>query len=164
MNIVSGELNDAAAKKVCEIDHFSSLFSGEKERCAETLTVLQYDLEGWFPGMNEYRELVSCSNCTDFQSRRLDITTGTRVLLPRILHYNRGDADPAQSKDEASGKRSAKTYVHMLNSTLCATTRTICAILENYQEEKGVRVRLVLVHTHLPYLLPSYYYYYYLGG
>lgn len=45
INIVSGALNDAAAKK--------------------------YDLEAWFPGYNAYRELVSCSNCTDFQARNL---------------------------------------------------------------------------------------------
>lgn len=47
VNIVSGELNDAAAKK--------------------------YDLEAWFPGYEAYRELVSCSNCTDFQSRGLEV-------------------------------------------------------------------------------------------
>ncbi|CAL5440021.1 unnamed protein product [Camellia sinensis] len=48
--IVSGALNDAAAKK--------------------------YDLEGWFPASSTYRELVSCSNCTDYQSRRLEIRYG----------------------------------------------------------------------------------------
>ena len=49
VNIVSGELNDAAAKK--------------------------YDLEAWFPGgaKPEHRELVSCSNCTDYQARRLEV-------------------------------------------------------------------------------------------
>ena len=47
ISIVSGALNDAAAKK--------------------------FDLEAWFPGYNDYRELVSCSNCTDFQSRNLNI-------------------------------------------------------------------------------------------
>lgn len=47
INIVSKELNDAAAKK--------------------------YDLEAWFPGYNNFRELVSCSNCTDFQSRALEV-------------------------------------------------------------------------------------------
>jgi len=94
VNIVSGELNDAAAKK--------------------------YDLEGWFPGLNTYRELVSCSNCTDYQSRRLEI------------HYG--------YKDNEGGKK----FVHMLNSTLCATSRTICCILENYQDEKGIKVPEVL--------------------
>ncbi len=52
INIVSGALNDAAAKK--------------------------YDLEAWFPGYNTYRELVSCSNCTDFQSRNLNVRCGTK--------------------------------------------------------------------------------------
>eukprot|EP01147_Barroeca_monosierra_P007697 gene7697-7729_t len=84
VNIVSGALNLAAAKKT--------------------------DIEAWFPGSGAFRELVSCSNCTDYQSRRLNIKYG-------------------QSK-----KLNARTeFVHMLNSTLCATTRTICCILENFQ-------------------------------
>ncbi|XP_029117848.2 serine--tRNA ligase isoform X1 [Elaeis guineensis] len=93
--IVSGALNDAAAKK--------------------------YDLEGWFPASQTYRELVSCSNCTDFQSRRLGIGYG-------------------QKKNDEQ----AKQYVHMLNSTLTATERTICCILENYQREDGVEIPKVL--------------------
>lgn len=52
INIVSGALNDAAAKK--------------------------YDLEAWFPGYNAYRELVSCSNCTDFQARNLEVRCGNK--------------------------------------------------------------------------------------
>jgi len=95
VSIVSGALNNAAAKK--------------------------YDLEGWFPGFNEFRELVSCSNCTDYQSRSLGIRCGSKK----------------QNEKE-------KKFVHMLNSTLCATTRTICAILENYQTENGVNVPEVL--------------------
>ena len=87
INIVSGELNDAAAKK--------------------------YDLEAWFPGYDAYRELVSCSNCTDYQSRALE----TRYAL--------------KNTDE-------KVYVHMLNGTMCATTRTMCCILENNQTAEGV--------------------------
>lgn len=93
INIVSGALNDAAAKK--------------------------YDLEAWFPGYNAYRELVSCSNCTDYQSRALDIRLRTN-------------------------KKDSKDYVHMLNATLCATERTLCCILENYQTEEGVKVPKVL--------------------
>lgn len=96
INIVSGALNDAAAKK--------------------------YDLEAWFPGYNSYRELVSCSNCTDFQSRNLNVRAGTK------------------KKDDKE-----KRYVHMLNGTLCATERTLCCILENYQTETGLRVPEVLV-------------------
>jgi seryl-tRNA synthetase len=95
INIVSGALNDAAAKK--------------------------YDLEAWFPGYGTYRELVSCSNCTDYQSRSVSIRLRTD-----------------KSKEEA------KKYVHMLNGTLTATERTICCILENYQTETGVVVPEVL--------------------
>lgn len=91
INIVSGALNDAAAKK--------------------------YDLEAWFPGYDAYRELVSCSNCTDYQSRSVNIRLRT---------------DKKQSDE--------KKFVHMLNGTLCATERTLCCILENYQTEKGVIV------------------------
>jgi len=57
--IVSGELNDAAA--------------------------IKHDIEAWFPGYNEYRELVSCSNCTDFQSRALEIRCGAKKV--RILEF-----------------------------------------------------------------------------
>ncbi|XP_030467042.1 serine--tRNA ligase [Syzygium oleosum] len=93
--IVSGALNDAAAKK--------------------------YDLEGWFPASQTYRELVSCSNCTDYQSRRLEIRYGQKKSNEQV-----------------------KQYVHLLNSTLTATERTICSILENYQKEDGVEVPEVL--------------------
>ena len=96
INIVSGELNDAASRK--------------------------YDLEAWFPGYDAYRELVSCSNCTDFQSRGLDV----RLQLGK----------EKQGKDKA--------FVHMLNATLCATERTMCCIVENYQTEEGVIVPKVL--------------------
>ncbi|CAK65803.1 unnamed protein product (macronuclear) [Paramecium tetraurelia] len=95
VNIVSGALNDAAAKK--------------------------YDLEAWFPGYKDYRELQSCSNCLDYQSRALEIRYG------------------AKKADEKE-----KKYVHMLNATLCATERTLCCILENYQTETGVKVPAVL--------------------
>jgi len=97
ISIVSGALNDAAAKK--------------------------YDLEAWFPGYGQYKELVSCSNCTDFQSRSLDI---------RLRTY----------KDVTGDE---KKYVHMLNGTLCATQRAMCCILENYQTPEGVRVPEVLI-------------------
>jgi seryl-tRNA synthetase len=86
--IVSGALNDAAAKKI--------------------------DLEAWFPFQNEYKELVSCSNCTDYQSRALEIRFRT-------------------GKNATDSK--TKRYVHCLNGTLCATSRTLCCILENYQTE-----------------------------
>jgi len=93
VNIVSGELNNAAAKK--------------------------YDLEAWFPASATHRELVSCSNCLDYQSRRLDVRLRST---------------------KTPGSEAKKEYVHMLNSTLSATERTLCCLLENWQEEGGVRV------------------------
>ncbi|MCL5772719.1 MAG: serine--tRNA ligase [Actinobacteria bacterium] len=83
----------------------------------------KYDLEAWLPGQNAYRELASCSNDTDFQSRRLNI----------------------KYKDE-NGK---KGLVHTMNSTACAIGRTLIAIYENYQDKEGnVKVPEVL----LPYM------------
>ena len=96
VNIVSAELNDAAAKK--------------------------FDLEAWFPGdqdgKGQFRELVSCSNCTDYQPRSINCRVATN------------------NKDEATP--------HMLNSTLCATGRAMCCLVENYQTDKGVIVPEVL--------------------
>jgi len=98
--IVSKEINNAAAKK--------------------------FDLEAWFPGDNygagQYRELVSCSNCTDYQARCMN------------TKYGYAPEDP---------------YAHMLNSTVCATERAMCCLVENYQEEEGMRVPRVLV----PYMM-----------
>lgn len=95
VNIVSGALNNAAAKKL--------------------------DVEAWFPGSGAFRELVSCSNCTDYQARRLMVRYGqTKKLNAQV------------------------DYVHMLNATMCATTRVICAILENNQTDAGVVVPEVL--------------------
>ncbi|XP_011933808.1 PREDICTED: LOW QUALITY PROTEIN: serine--tRNA ligase, cytoplasmic [Cercocebus atys] len=113
VNIVSGSLNHAASKKL--------------------------DLEAWFPGSGAFRELVSCSNCTDYQARRLRIRYGqTKKMMDKRknnLHLS------TQNKLEASLFSPKKVeFVHMLNATMCATTRTICAILENYQTEKGITV------------------------
>ena len=71
-----------------------------------------YDLEAWMAGQNSYREVASCSNCLDFQARRL-----------KIRFRNRTDEQPQ--------------YLHTLNSTLVATTRTMVAILENFQTKDG---------------------------
>lgn len=76
---------------------------------------LQYDIEAWFPGQKEktgaYREVTSCSNCTDYQS----VTLNTKVLR----------------------KDGAKQYVHILNNTALTDTRPIAAILENFQTKDG---------------------------
>lgn len=89
VSIVSGALNNAASKK--------------------------YDIEGWFSGSGEFRELVSCSNTTDYFSRRLNC------------------------------KNSRNELCHMLNSTLYANTRTICCLLETMQTETGIKIPNVLV-------------------
>jgi len=86
VNVVSGELGAPAAKK--------------------------YDLEVWMPAQGRYREMVSASNTTDWQSYRLNIRLVRRKGMER-------------------------EYVHTLNSTAIASTRTITAILENFQEPDG---------------------------
>ena len=88
MAIVSGALNNAASKK--------------------------YDLEAWFPFQSEYKELVSCSQCLDYQTRELEVRFG-----------------PKKQKEVSIRKE----YCHALNSTLCATERALCCVLENYQTE-----------------------------
>ena len=73
----------------------------------------KYDIEAWMPAQNAYREIGSCSNCTDYQARRLNIKYREKVGAP------------------------PKDFVHTLNSTALATGRMIVAILENYQQENG---------------------------
>ena len=75
-----------------------------------TVASKKYDLEAWLPGANEYKEVVSCSNCTDYQANRLK------------MRYRTPEGNSA---------------VHTLNSTAVATSRTLVAIMEQYQNEKG---------------------------
>ncbi|KAH8829105.1 seryl-tRNA synthetase [Flagelloscypha sp. PMI_526] len=95
VGIVSGALNLAAAQK--------------------------YDIEAWFPFQKAYKELVSCSNCTDYQSRRLEVRCGMKT------------------KDQTR-----KVYAHMLNGTMCATERALCCVVENYQTPEGLNIPEVL--------------------
>jgi seryl-tRNA synthetase len=78
-----------------------------------TVAAKKYDIEAWMPAQNAYREIVSCSDCTDYQARRLNI------------RYREKEGAPT------------KGFVHTLNSTALATGRTIVAILENNQQEDG---------------------------
>jgi seryl-tRNA synthetase len=78
-----------------------------------TVAAKKYDIEAWMPAQNNYREIISCSNCTDYQARRLKIK------------YREKEGEPP------------KGFVHTLNSTAIATGRTMVAILENYQQEDG---------------------------
>ena len=87
VNVAAGDLGASAAKK--------------------------YDIEAWFPGEQNYREITSCSNTTDFQARRLKVRT--------------------------KGER-GNEVVHTLNGTACAVGRTILALLENHQQPDGTVV------------------------
>lgn len=87
VNVAAGDLGASAAKK--------------------------YDIEAWFPGEQNYREITSCSNTTDYQARRLKVRMRTD---------------------------SGNQIVHTLNGTACAVGRTILAILENHQQPDGTVV------------------------
>jgi seryl-tRNA synthetase len=75
-----------------------------------TVAARKYDLEAWLPGRGEYKEVVSCSNCTDYQANRLR------------MRYRTADGNSA---------------VHTLNSTAVATSRALVAIVEQNQLEDG---------------------------
>ncbi|MEC9393552.1 MAG: serine--tRNA ligase [Candidatus Thermoplasmatota archaeon] len=84
-----------------------------------TVASKKYDLEAWLPGAGDYKEVVSCSNCTDYQANRLR------------MRYRTAKGNSA---------------VHTLNSTAVATSRALVAILEQYQNEDGiVRIPDVLI-------------------
>lgn len=87
VNVCTGDMNDNAAKK--------------------------YDIEVWRPPLEEYGEVVSCSNCTDYQARKL----GVRIRRP---------------EDNET--------VHTLNATAVATSRIMTAIIENNQTERGIEI------------------------
>jgi seryl-tRNA synthetase len=78
-----------------------------------TVAAKKYDIEAWMPAQNGYREVVSCSNCTDYQARRLNVK------------YREKEGAPPMGP------------VHTLNSTAIATGRTIVALIENNQNEDG---------------------------
>lgn len=73
---------------------------------------MKYDLEAWYPAQGRFRELVSCSNVLDWQAYKLNVKFVRR-------------------------KGMVRDFLHMLNSTAIASTRTITAILENFQNEDG---------------------------
>jgi seryl-tRNA synthetase len=78
-----------------------------------TVAAKKYDIEAWMPAQNGYREVVSCSNCTDYQARRLGVK------------YREKEGAPPMGP------------LHTLNSTAIATGRTIVALIENNQNEDG---------------------------
>ena len=86
VNVCTGDMGSTAAKK--------------------------YDVEAWLPGQAAYREIISCSNCTDYQARRLN------------ARCRRAPGDKPRC-------------MHTINSTALAIGRTAVAILENYQRKDG---------------------------
>ena len=98
VNVAAGDLGGSAAKK--------------------------YDIEGWLPAQQRYRELTSCSNCTDYQARRLQ----SRV------RRSDGKVEP----------------LHTLNGTATAMSRTLIALMENHQQADGSVVLPETLHPYLP--------------
>jgi seryl-tRNA synthetase len=98
VNIAAGDLGAPAAKK--------------------------YDLEAWLPTQERYREVTSCSNCTDYQARRLKV--------------------------RAKGDKGGPYLLHTLNGTVIAIGRTIIAIMENYQTEEGLIEVPAVLRAFLP--------------
>ncbi|MDI6721082.1 MAG: serine--tRNA ligase [Candidatus Aenigmarchaeota archaeon] len=87
-----------------------------------TVAAKKYDIEAWLPAQQKYREMASCSNCTDYQARRLNIK------------YGKKDAP-------------ATGLVHTLNNTGLASPRAIVAIMENFQQEDGsIKIPKALQH------------------
>jgi len=84
-----------------------------------------YDLEVWLPSEGRYREISSCSNCGDFQARRMDART------------------------KAAGEKGTR-FVHTLNGSGLAVGRTLVAIMENYQDEGGRIAIPQALHPYLP--------------
>jgi len=84
-----------------------------------------YDLEVWLPSEDRYREISSCSNCGDFQARRMDART------------------------KAAGEKGTR-YVHTLNGSGLAVGRTLVAVMENYQDENGRIAIPQALHPYLP--------------
>ncbi len=83
-----------------------------------------YDLEVWLPSQNTYREISSCSNCGDFQARRMN------------------------ARYRKAGEKGGH-FVHTLNGSGLAVGRTLVAVLENYQDEKG---RIAVPQALVPYM------------
>ena len=96
VNVCTGDLGGVAAKK--------------------------YDIEAWMPKQQMFREVVSCSNCTDYQARELNV------------RYRTPDGNK---------------FVHTLNSTALATSRAIVAIFENFQKEDGSVVMPKALHEYM---------------
>ncbi|KJP87909.1 serine-tRNA ligase [Plasmodium fragile] len=128
VSIVSGALNNAAS--------------------------IKYDLEGYFPSSNQYRELVSCSNCTDYQSNNLNVKyVDSSVKISDVKeeakkkgcneNNHNDEYDEVGSDHEEFLKNfqtESRNNVHLLNGTMVAAQRFLCCLLENYQNGEGIVV------------------------
>jgi seryl-tRNA synthetase len=91
-----------------------------------------YDIEVWLPGQDRFREISSCSNCGDFQARRMNARCRPKD----------GSSDSRPGGGRSGG---GTRFVHTLNGSGLAVGRTLIAVMENYQEEDGsIRVPEVL--------------------
>ncbi|CAG8761603.1 7538_t:CDS:2, partial [Gigaspora rosea] len=86
----------------------------------------KYDMDAWMPGRGKWGEISSASNCTDYQSRRLNIR-----YKPSLSSSNESTNDIAIQKHQST------KFVHTLNGTAIAVPRIIIAILENFQRDDG---------------------------
>ncbi|GAB64801.1 seryl-tRNA synthetase [Plasmodium cynomolgi strain B] len=137
VSIVSGALNNAAA--------------------------IKYDLEGYFPSSNQYRELVSCSNCTDYQSNNLNVKyvdSNVKISVSDVKgEGSKKGSNQGDQKGDQKGDRNdydevgsdheeflkhfqteSRNNVHLLNGTMVAAQRFLCCLLENYQNGEGIVV------------------------
>ncbi len=84
-----------------------------------------YDLEVWLPGQGAYREISSCSDCGDFQARRMD------------------------TRFRAKGEKGTRGFVHTLNGSALAVGRALVAVLENYQQADGSVIVPDVLHQYM---------------
>ena len=95
----------------------------------------KYDIEAWMPGMERYGEISSASNCTDYQSRRLNIRYRPAADEAAAEAAAAAGGNGKGGKKKGGGARKVPTqFAHTLNATACAVPRMIVAILENYQQ------------------------------
>ncbi|KAF9963007.1 seryl-tRNA synthetase [Modicella reniformis] len=110
----------------------------------------KYDIEAWMPGRNNWGEISSASNCTDYQSRRLNIRYRTNRILNGSALVSSSLAEPQPlpcdnssiSNKEHTSAPSSNSYtttefVHTLNGTAMAIPRIIVALLETFQQQDG---------------------------
>jgi len=95
---------------------------------------LCYDLEVWLPAQQAYREISSCSNCGDFQARRMGLRYRAK---PVAAEEGEGDASKGKGKKKSGGGKGVVAHCHTINGSGLAVGRCVLAVLENYQLPDG---------------------------